>query len=166
MNGIQEMELWLGPSHNGGSSFESDEHRREVWFRYRDQVMRRWGKNGKRPYAWWRYESPFPSRRHPGVHEQSILYEFTDALGEDERAELEAFWRKEFDKTWREGFSCYHEKRIFSGDVARELHWLWADIAPPYLDKLLAERERRGQVIRELQEESQQEETVAETGNR
>jgi len=54
---IQMMELWLGPSHISGSSFESDEHRRETWFRFRDQVMRLWGKNGKRPMAWWLYEA-------------------------------------------------------------------------------------------------------------
>jgi len=161
LNGIQEMELWLGPSYKGGSSFESDEHRRALWFRYRDKIMRQWGRNGRRPYGWWRYEAAekgLPSR-HPGVHEQSILYEFSDALGEEERAELERFWRKEFDKTWREGFSCYHEGRIFTGDIAREYHWLWADIPPPYLDKLLAERERRGRVVRELQDQRGEAET-------
>jgi hypothetical protein len=156
LTGDQELELWLGVGHRG-TAFESDEHRRALWFYHRARLMQWFAKNGKRPMGWWLYESPFRSRRHPGAHH---LYEFSDALSADERVELEAFWRKEFDKTWREGFSCYHEGRIFTGDIAREYHWLWADIPPPYLDKLMAERERRGQVIRELEEESQQGDAV------
>jgi hypothetical protein len=165
MSLTQEMELWLGPG-DSGSSFESDEHRRTTWFRFRDKLMRQWGQGGRRPCGWWWYESPFRSRRHPGVHEQSILYEFSDALSEDERAELEAFWREEFERSWAPGFSCYHEGRILTGDDARWAHWLFIDLPPPLLDRLMAERQRRSRVVRELQDESQQAETVAETGNR
>jgi hypothetical protein len=160
------MELWLGPSHHG-TSFESDEHRRTTWFRYRDRLMQRWGKPGRRPMGWWLYESPFRSHRHPGPeHERSILYEFTDALSADERAELEAWWRREFDRSWDEHFFyCAGPDKIFTGDIAREYHWLWADIPPELVDRWMAERERRGRVIHKLQEESQQE-AAAETGNR
>jgi len=159
-----EMELWLGPGSNG-SAFRSDEERKAMWFRYRDRLMQRWGKSGRRPMGWWLYESPFRSHRHPGPeHERSILYEFTDALSVDERAELEAHWRREFERSWRPNFCYCKEGRIFTGDIARELHWLWADIPPPYLDKLMAERERRGRVC-EVQEESQQGEAVTETSS-
>src|SRR5262249_29213471 len=144
--------------------FASDEHRRATWFRYRERLMRRFSTNGKRPMGWGVYESPFSSRRHPGIeHPRSILYEFTDVLSAEGRVELEQWWCEQFERSWRSNFSYYKEGRIFTGDIARELHWLWADIPPPYLDKLMAERERRGQVICKLQEESQQEEAVAET---
>src|SRR5262249_53409942 len=100
----QEMELWLGPSHHG-TTFASDEHRRATWFRYRERLMRRFATNGKRPMGWWLYESPFPSRRHPGIeHQRSILYEFTDVLSAEERVELEQWWREQFERSWRPNF--------------------------------------------------------------
>jgi hypothetical protein len=55
---------------------------------------------------------------------------------------LEAQWRQDFDRSWDAGFSCYHEGRIFTGDVARELHWLWADLPPELHDKWITERQR------------------------
>ena len=104
-------------------------------------------------------------RRYPGYeHERSVLCEFSDVLSEEERAQLEAEWRREFERSWRPNFCYCKEGRIFTGDIARELHWLWADIPPPYLDKLMAERERRGRVC-EVQEESQQGEAVTETSS-
>ena len=107
----QEMELWLGPGDNG-SSFESDAHRRETWFRYRDRLVRQWGKSGRRPMGWWLYESPFRNPRHPGVaHERSSLYEFSDILSADERTELEAWWRKEFELSWRPNFFFFRRRK-------------------------------------------------------
>jgi hypothetical protein len=162
------MELWLGPR-SDGSAFRSDEERREAWFRHRDQVMGWWGKGGRRPQAWWRYEGPEKGlHRYPGYeHERSTLFEFTDVLSAEERVELEREWKREFDRSWDEHFFYYAgPDKIYSGDDARWAHWLFCDVPPPLLDRWLAEHERRGQVIRELQEESQQEETVAETGNR
>jgi hypothetical protein len=158
----QQQELWLGPLGNNGSVFRSDEHRREVWFRFRDRLMQLWGKNGKRPYGWWRYESPFRSRRHPGVHERSILYEFTDALSADERTGLEQWWRREFDRSWDEHFFyCAGPGKIYSGDDARWQHWLFVDLPPTLLDRWLAERG----LVGALQEESQRGEAVAETSS-
>ena len=61
-------------------------------------------------------------------------------MTEEERAELEAWWREEFDKTWVAGFTFYHEGRIVTGDEARQRHWLFIDLPPPLLDKFLAER--------------------------
>ena len=54
MTHTQQMELWQGCGHNG-SSFESDQHRREVWFRFRDKLMQLWGRGGRRPQGWWWY---------------------------------------------------------------------------------------------------------------
>jgi len=151
----QQMELWLGPSHHG-SAFASDEHRRAAWFRHRDRLMQRWGKDGRRPLGWWEYEAPEKGLRFPGskVHERSILYEFSDVLSAAERTELEAYWRKEFERSWAPNFSFYADGKIYSGDAARWQHWLFVDLPPPLLDQLMAERERRGRVVRELQEES------------
>jgi len=153
MNARQEMELWLGVCHYG-TTFASDEHRRATWFRYRDRLMQRWAKSGRRPMGWWLYESPFPSHRHPGIaHERSILYEFSDALSAVERGELEAEWRREFDCSWDEHFFfCPGPDKIYSGDDARWQYWLFVDLPPVLLDKWLAEREQRGQVVCELQD--------------
>ena len=86
------------PSHNG-SSFKSEEHRRATWFRYRDKLMQQWARHGRRPLGWWCYEAPEKGLRYPGYeHERSILYE-AGLLTEGERTELEAWWRKEFDRT-------------------------------------------------------------------
>jgi hypothetical protein len=99
--------------------------------------------------GWWLYESPFRNPRHPGIaHERSILYEFSDVLSADERAQLETQWREEFERCWSPNFSFFSGGKIYSGDVARELHWLWADLPPPLLDELMSERERRGRVDR------------------
>jgi hypothetical protein len=105
--------------------------------------MRWFAHSGKRPFGWWAYESPFRSRRHPGIaHQKSILWEFSDALGADERAELEAFWRCEFEKSWAPNFSFYADGKIYSGDDARWQHWLFCDLPPELLNRWLKEREQ------------------------
>ena len=139
----QAMELWLGASHNG-SAFADDEHKRAAWFRNREKLMGWWGKNGRRPMGWWCYEGREMGLRFPGqAHERSALYEFTDVLSADERAQLEAEWRKEFDRSFEEHFFyCAGPDKIFTGDAARRQHWLFVDLPPPLLDKWLAEREQ------------------------
>ena len=89
----QELDLWLGPSHRG-SAFESEAQRQWAWTQHRDRVMAVWGKHGKRPWAWWRYES---GRAHPGDREASTLYEM-GVLAPEERAELERWWRGQFER--------------------------------------------------------------------
>jgi len=132
--------------------------------------MRQWGKNGKRPMGWWLYEAAewgLPPRHRGLAHERSILYELSDALGVEERAELEREWRREFDRSWDEHFFfCAGPDKIFSGDAARWQHWLWADLPPPFLDKFMAERRRRGRVVCELEEEGAPAEATADTGKR
>ena len=113
------------------------------------------GKGGRRPYAWWRYEAvEWGLRGYAGYeHERSVLYETPGVLSELERSQLETKWRSEFLTTWREGFSYFKEGRIFTGEIARELHWLWADIPPELVDRWMAERERRGRTVCELQDQ-------------
>jgi hypothetical protein len=90
--------------------------------------------------------------RHPGTeHQRNILFEFSDALSEAERTELEQEWKREFDRSWEPGFSVSHEGRIFTGQIARELHWLHVDLPPPLHAKFMAARQRRSRTILELE---------------
>jgi hypothetical protein len=149
------MELWLGPSHNG-SSFENDAHRREMWFRHRDRVMRQWAKGGRRPVGWWLYESSqFGLQRYPTYqYERSVLWEAAGVLSEEERAQLESEWRREWDRCWDEPhfFHCAGPDKNFTGDEARAYHLVWADVPPELVYKWLAEREQRGLVVHEQEE--------------
>jgi hypothetical protein len=87
---LQEMELWLGPSHHG-SAFASEEERRRLWTEHRERLMRWWGQDGHRPQAWWRYESPIP---FPGyARERSTLFA-AELLTKSERAALKTMWRR------------------------------------------------------------------------
>jgi hypothetical protein len=154
----QELELWLGVCHYG-TTFASDEHRRAAWFHHRDRLMRWWGKDGKRPMGWWWYEAPEIGLRFPGskTHERSILWETPGVLSEDERAQLEAQWRREWDRCWDDAnFSyCAEPGKIYTGDEARVYHLLWADVPPALVYLWLAERERRGQVVAEATAEDE-----------
>ena len=51
--------------------------------------------------GWWLYEaSEWGLRGYAGYeHERSILYETSGVLGEQERTELEARWREEFERS-------------------------------------------------------------------
>src|SRR5215813_1628825 len=138
------MELWLGPSHNG-SAFESDEHRRAMWFRHRDRVMRQWAKGGRRPVGWWLYEAPEKGLRYPSdKYERSVLWE-AGLLSETERVDLEREWRREWDRCWEDEqhfFHCAGPDKIYNGDEARVRHLVWADVPPALVEKWLAEREQ------------------------
>jgi hypothetical protein len=69
---LQEMDLWLGPSHHD-PAFASEEERRRLWCEHRECLMGYWANDGHRPQAWWKYDSPIP---FPGpARERSTLYE-------------------------------------------------------------------------------------------
>jgi hypothetical protein len=100
---------------------------------------------GKRPWAWWRYES---GRSHPGNHQASTLYEM-GVLSDEERAKLERWWREQFDRAWRPGFfHCEGPARFFAGANGRRRHFAWADIPRELLQQWSAERRRRSRAIR------------------
>jgi hypothetical protein len=140
------MELWLGPSHRG-SAFGSREEMHQAWLRHRDRLMGAWAKHGKRPAGWWEFEAPFP---RPFEREQSTLFE-ANLLDPEERAELVAWWHREFERAWEPHF--FHvdgPNRVFEGAVARRKHWNWADIPASLLKEWTARRRRRGRAISEL----------------
>jgi hypothetical protein len=86
----QLQELWLGPSPRRGSLFRTREELRAAWDRGRDYVMATWGRNGRRPQAWWEFEAPALGLRWPGVdREHRVLYE-AGVLGAEEIAQLKA----------------------------------------------------------------------------
>jgi hypothetical protein len=90
----EALELWLGPSHQGGSCFGSREELVAAWERGREYVMRQWGSNGRRPQIWWELETDLP---YPGYHrERSFLWQY-GLLGSEERVEVETEWRRDFD---------------------------------------------------------------------
>jgi hypothetical protein len=135
----EEMELWLGPSHRG-SAFESETGRQWAWTQHRDRLMDIWGKHGKRPWAWWHYES---GCAHPGNHQTSTLYEM-GILSDEERAELLAEWRRQFERAWRPGFfHCEGPGAFFHGEIARRKHFAWADIPRALLKEWRSQRRRR-----------------------
>jgi hypothetical protein len=93
----QLQELWLGPSHDG-SYFGSTEELEQAWQTHRDEVMRLFGRSGRRPQAWWCFDAPELGLQWPGFdRERSCLYD-NGVLDEGEVAELVRFWRREFDR--------------------------------------------------------------------
>jgi len=151
-----EMELWLGPSPSLPPAFDSDEQRRETWFRHRDRLMEQHGSRGRRPVAWWRYEAG--ELRYPGYdRERSTLYA-AGALAEAERAELLAYWRAQFDRASAPGFvHCEGPGKLLHGAAARREHFRWADIPRALVEAWSAERRRSARRIRELQTAAPQE---------
>ena len=100
----QEMDLWLGagPLYDP-QPFASAEARRAAWLRHRDCLLRRLPSSpGRRPAGWWAYEAPL---RWPGYdREQSTLY-LAGLLGDEEKVELEAEWRRHFERSQVPGFT-------------------------------------------------------------
>jgi hypothetical protein len=143
LHSAAEMDLWLGPSPYLAPAFDSDEQRRELWFRHREQMMEQFGSRGRRPQAWWRYEAG--ELRWPGRdRERSTLYE-AGLLGEEERAELLAYWREQFDRAHDPGFfHCGGPGQFLEGEAARRAHFAWADIPPALVEAWSAERPNAG----------------------
>ena|SRR5262249_22003225 len=120
----QEMELWLGPS-RGGSAFSSDEQRRRAWVEHRDRLMGYWANGGRRPQAWWKYESPIP---WPGFNlERSTLWA-AGLLSADEARQLEKNWHEEFNCSLAPGFAFHDGPRgILTGWEAHIAHLVFND---------------------------------------
>ena len=136
---LQEMELWLGPSHHG-AAFASEEERSRLWAAHRERLMRWWGQDGHRPQAWWRYESPIP---FPGyARERSTLFA-AGLLSKRELAALTTEWRTQFARAWEpDFFFIAGPGEIYQGAVARQKHFAWADIPSALLQQWEAARER------------------------
>ena len=109
------MALWMGEGPLGDPQpFASPAARKAAWQRHQHRLIGTLPSSpGRRPLAWWQYDAPI---RWPGYDaERSTLYE-AGLLGDDERAALEAEWRREFD----------FAQRLPAGD--RRAHYAWADI--------------------------------------
>ena len=136
----QEMALWLG---HPPDAFEDEQEARDLWERHCDRLMEMFATHGRRPLAWWRYDSPIP---YPGQDlERSALYE-AGLLGEQEREQLVAEWREEFERAQVPGFSfCVGMligggARWLSGQAAREALYAWADIPASLIEQWCTER--------------------------
>jgi hypothetical protein len=92
------QELWLGPSPQNGSLFDSEAELRAAWERGRDVVMRLWAHSGRRPQIWWHIEAPALGLAWPGYdRQQRYLYE-AGILPEAEALELMQTWQRDFDR--------------------------------------------------------------------
>jgi len=80
-----EMELWVGPSHRGGSAFSSEAQKRELWFENRDRLMGYWANGGRRPQGFWLFESPVS---WPGFAQEKSTLWAAGLLGADEKRQL------------------------------------------------------------------------------
>jgi hypothetical protein len=148
LDGDAEMELHLGPGHRG-SVFENEAQRQWAWTQHRDRLMQQYARGGKRPWAWWRYEAQVP---HPGDRQASTLYEMGQ-LGDEERHELEHWWREQYLRAWDPHFfHCEGPGRFFHGAPARRRHFAWADIPAEFVKQWSAEYRRRRRTIRQLAE--------------
>jgi hypothetical protein len=137
---LQEMELWLGPSHHG-STFASEEEGARLWAAHRERLLSWWGTDGRRPQAWWRYDAP--NIPYPGyARERSTLYEH-GLLGEAEARALVADWKVEFERASQpDFFFTAGPGEILHGEAARQKHFAWADIPSALVQQWEAARQR------------------------
>jgi hypothetical protein len=147
----QEMDLWLGSGPIGEPrQFASPEARQAAWLLHRDRLLGVLpGVPGRRPQAWWSYDSPIP---WPGYDsERSTLYE-AGLLGAEEAHALEAEWRAAFARAAEPGFwLCLGPGEFLEGQPAKRAHYRWADIPRELVRKWTAERKRAVQTIRKLE---------------
>jgi hypothetical protein len=71
----------------GGATFVDDAHRRETWFRHRDEILAK-EPSGIRPHAFWTYERPWPEGSETEQDAVRRMDDTTDA----ERGAIEANW--------------------------------------------------------------------------
>ena len=115
------QELWLGPDPTTGSCFCTREELVAAWAAGSAVVMRLWGSHGRRPQAWWAFETDLP---YPGYYrERSTLWR-AGVLGSEERTELEAEWRRDFDAA--RGMSARERREHYEHcDVPEKLIEAW-----------------------------------------
>jgi hypothetical protein len=130
------LELWLGPGPNG-SLFSTRAELQDAWKRNRDEVMRHFACEGRRPQAWWQFEA---DDRYPGHdHERSWLYD-NGYLGKDEKLQLVRWWHREFENAFDPGFFvALAPDKLLNGVSARREHFKWADIPRSLVQKWMAE---------------------------
>ena len=142
----QELDLWLG---SRAEAFASPEARRAAWLRHREHFSLP-SAPGRRAMAWWAYEASIP---YPGPDREASTLYAAGLLGEAEKVELEADWRREFDRAQEPGFwLCLGPGDWLEGAAARRAHYRWADIPRSLVKRWTAERKRQARTIRQLQD--------------
>jgi hypothetical protein len=127
---LQEMELWLGPSHRIGPTVQDDDEARRLWVQNRARFMQLFAHGGRRPMAWWKFEAPIP---YPGFATEKSTLWTVGFLEESERRELEKSWEEEFYKSLAPDFSfngltgrAAHIAAIVFHDIPEALAERWA----------------------------------------
>jgi hypothetical protein len=115
------QELWLGPHPTTGSCFCSREELVAAWAAGRAVVMRLWGSGGRRPMAWWQFDTEL---KYPGyARERSFLWRH-GILEPEETLEAEAEWQRDFDAARGMGARERREHLAYH-DVPAELVTAW-----------------------------------------
>ena len=137
----QEMSFWLG---HPPDVFANEDEARALWTRHSPRLMDLFAMRGRRPVAWWKFDAPIP---YPGDEfERSALYE-AGLLSPEEREQLVAEWREEFDRAQAPGFGFCAGLRPdgkgalwLTGQAARRAHHAWADIPTSLVEQWRTER--------------------------
>jgi hypothetical protein len=140
LSATQEMAFWLGTP----APFASEDEARELWFVHRERLLELFGRPGRRPLGWWRYEAAEHGLSWPGYdRERSVLFA-GGLLDEAEAATLVREWRRQFERAWRPGFfHCEGPDAFFHGPEAQQKHFTWADIPAALVEKWSEERRHR-----------------------
>lgn len=144
-----ELELWLGPPGPGREPiFATAEEARQAWHRVRDSFSLP-NAPGRRAQAWWAFDAPAGLTFNYDT-ERSTL--FTHGLvSEEEKEQLLAEWKAEFDKAQARGFALtLGPDEVLYGAAARRAHYTWADIPGDLIEQWTAEHRRRKQATRDL----------------
>ena len=145
----QNLDLTIGNSGQLPPPFRSDAERRKAWERHREFLLAQC--HGKRPQAWWQYESPIP-RPADRDYEEATLYE-ANLLMDRERELLLRKWRIRFEETfdpWFERLGHFTGDAWLKGEEGRQARCKWAGIPPKLVRKWTAERKRRERTITKL----------------
>ena len=148
LNYAQEMVLRYGEDPRWADAFHGEPEQLDAWMRNRDHLLASY-KHGRRPAAWWRFESPI---KYPGYDvEQSTLFA-AGLLTEEESAALLVWWHDEFERAQPPDFMfCNGPASWLRGSAARRAHYRWADIPRELVREWTVERRRRGKTIHKLE---------------
>jgi hypothetical protein len=133
------MELWLGRSHHG-SLFRTRQELATAWRMHGERVSTLYAVPGRRVQGWWEFEAPAGLKRDYDT-ERSTLWA-AGLLGDEERAELEREWRKEYQRAHQPNFVFHGRAGILKGAEAIAAHLAWADVPLKLLTEWAAQREQ------------------------
>lgn len=143
----RDLEMWLGPG-SSGSAFVSEKEQRAYWRENRDRILLMHGGRARRPWGFWRYDSPVA---WPGYdRERSVLY-VEGLLDDVEARELLAYWHEQFERANSPDFVYHWNGRLLRGAVARRQHYQHIDIPLEEAVAFTNERRRAARVIRAMQ---------------